>query len=252
MRAFLLLTLTAGLAIADANFVPLDGADKEAVHGYRLLVTGTDRRDISLELTPAAAKAFLHGDLVLTRSGKAVAATVVGLRKDKHGGGTFFLMIDPRAVDGGELYLWSKPIDGEPAVKDFAGFRLDLAPLLVRSPAALMAELDGYRKKLPEPQGLGEMNGTGVPDVDGVAHPDSHLKGIANRLNVATKAECHVLLTYLKDKDPKMRRIAAFALEGVVKAYPNGMSSDDVQDVESDGHRKMVAAFLAGIDKLPR
>jgi len=125
-------------------------------------------------------------------------------------------------------------------------------PEPVRTPAALMAELDGYRKKLPEPQGLGEMNGLGVPDIDGVAHPDSHLKGIATRLNVTTKAECHVLLTYLKDRDPKMRRIAAFALEGVVKAYPGGMSSNDIQDVESDGHRKMVAAFVAGIAKLPR
>jgi hypothetical protein len=37
-----------------------------------------------------------------------------------------------------------------------------------------------------------------------------------------------------------------------VKAYPDGMSSDAIQDVESAGHRKMVKAFTAGIEKLPR
>lgn len=57
-------------------------------------------------------------------------------------------------------------------------------------------------------------------------------------------------MTYLKDPDPKIRRIAAFALEVVVKAYPNGMSSDDIQKVDSDGHRKLVTAFTAGIEKV--
>jgi len=114
----------------------------------------------------------------------------------------------------------------------------------------LMNEMDGFRKKLPEPQGRGEMNGLGVEDIHGVSHPDSHLTGIAKRLGVSTKAECMVLLTYLKDPDPKIRRIAAFAIEGVVKAYPGGMSSEDMQKVDSEGHRKMVKAFIAGIEKL--
>ena len=42
------------------------------------------------------------------------------------------------------------------------------------------------------------------------------------------------------------------SIEGVVKAYPNGMSSQDIQDVTSDGHRAMVKAFTTGIDKLPK
>ena len=114
----------------------------------------------------------------------------------------------------------------------------------------LMKSMDGFRKKLPEPQGRGEMNGLGVEDINGLSHPDSHLSGIAKRLAVTTKAEYMVLLTYLKDPDPKIRRIAAFAIEGQVKAYPGGMSSDDMQKVDSEGHRKMVMAFIAGIEKL--
>jgi hypothetical protein len=116
----------------------------------------------------------------------------------------------------------------------------------------VLKAMDGFRKKFPEPVGLGEENGRGVPDIDGVAHPDSHLNGIATRLGVKTKAECVALMTYLKDPDPKIRRIAAFAIEGVVKAYPGGMSSSDMQDVASEGHRKMVKAFTVGIEKLPK
>ena len=119
-------------------------------------------------------------------------------------------------------------------------------------PDAVMKAMDGFRKKLPEPQGEGEMNGLGVADIDGKTHPDSHLAGIASRLGVKTRAECIVLMTYLKDPDPKIRRIAAFAIEGVVKAYPTGMSSEDIQKVDSDGHRKLVKAFIAGIEKLPK
>jgi RNA polymerase sigma factor (sigma-70 family) len=125
-------------------------------------------------------------------------------------------------------------------------------PKLAGDPEAVMKAMDGFRKKLPEPQGLNEMNGLGVPDIDGMAYPDSHLNGIATRLGVKTRAECMVLLTYLKDPDPKIRRIAAFALESVVKAYPHGMSSDDLQKVDSDGHRKMVQKYIAGIEKLPK
>jgi RNA polymerase sigma factor (sigma-70 family) len=125
-------------------------------------------------------------------------------------------------------------------------------PKLAGDPDAVMKAMDGFRKMLPEPQGLDEMNGAGVPDINGMAYPDSHLNGIATRLGVKTRAECMALLTYLKDPDPKIRRIAAFALENVVKAYPSGMSSDDMQKVDSDGHRKMVQKFIAGIEKLPK
>lgn len=114
----------------------------------------------------------------------------------------------------------------------------------------LMRAMDGFRKKLPEPHGLAEQNGLGVADINGNTHPDSHLNGIAKRLNVKTRAECMALLTYLKDPDPKIRRIAAFAIEGMVKAYSSGMSSEDMQKVDSDGHRRMVKAFIVEIEKL--
>jgi hypothetical protein len=125
-------------------------------------------------------------------------------------------------------------------------------PTARADPAAVMKSMDGFRTRLPEPQGLGEMNGLGVADIDGNVHPDSHLTGIAARLGAETRADCMVLLTYLKDRDPKMRRIAAFAIERLVQAHPGGMSSDDMEKLDSDGHRKMVRAFIAGIEKLPR
>ena len=117
---------------------------------------------------------------------------------------------------------------------------------------ALMKMMDGYRKKLPPPEGLNEMNGRGTPDVDGKVHPDSHLHGIAIRMRVKTKAECMVLLTYLKDKKVSIRYIAAFALENILNAYPNGLSGDALDNLDSDAHRKMVQAFVAGIEKLPK
>jgi hypothetical protein len=90
------------------------------------------------------------------------------------------------------------------------------------------------------------------PDVDGKVNPDSHLHGIATRLGAKTRADCMVLLTYLKDRDSKIRRIAAFALEGIVKAYPNGFPSGSLDKLDSPEHRKMVKAFAAGIEKLAK
>jgi hypothetical protein len=115
---------------------------------------------------------------------------------------------------------------------------------------ALMKSMDGFRKKLPPPQGLGEMNGVGTPDIDGEVHPGSHLWGIATRMEVKTRAECLILLTYLKDRQLKIRHIAAFALENVVKAYPNGFPAGAHDELDSDQHRRMVLAFVAGIEKL--
>lgn len=118
---------------------------------------------------------------------------------------------------------------------------------------ALLKTMEGYRKAFPEAQGLGEMNGFTIgPDKDGKSYTLTHLDGVGKRLGVKTRAECMALLTYLKDPDDKLRYVAAFAVEAAVKAFPNGMSSSDIQDVESEGHRKMVKAFIAGIEKLPK
>ena len=115
----------------------------------------------------------------------------------------------------------------------------------------LIQKMDGYRKQFPEPQGLGEHNGFTIgPDKDGKSYTLTHLDGVAKRLGIKSRAECMVLLTYLKDPDPKLRYVAAFAIEAAVKACPGGMSSGDIKDVDSDGHRKMVKALIAGIEKL--
>ncbi len=253
-----LLLFSSSMAFADANLITLGGKDsKPADFGYSIhRVESGKMVTITLELTPPAAKAFGGGELTLTRDGKTIVETNVALGKDNTGKGTLKFTLDPQAVDGGELLIWSGFIEGAPPIINFGGFRLSIATLLSREvedrAEAVMKAMDGFRTKLPEPQDLNEMNGPGVPDIDGNVHPDSHLHGIATRLGVETRAECLALMTYLKDRDPKIRRIAAFALEGVVKAYPNGMSSSDLQDLTSEGHRKMVKAFAAGIEKLPR
>jgi hypothetical protein len=250
------LALTAQTAMADANLVVLTGKGaKPSTFGYAFRAVEHGKKvTVYLELTPAAAKAFGHGELHLMKGGQTVLETTVTISKDAKGNGILKLTIDPHAVNGGELVIWSGHIDGAPAVVNFGGFRISIADLMAATgedrAEAVMKAMDGFRKTLPEAQGLGEMNGRGVPDIAGNAHPDTHLRGIATRLGVKTRAECLALMTYLKDPDPKLRRIAAFALEGVEKAYPNGMSSSDMQDVESEGHRAMVRKFTAGIEKL--
>jgi hypothetical protein len=258
LRTLLVLALAASTARADAFLVPLDDpAVRAADFGYTVrTATVPGMVTIYLDLTPAAAKAFGSCEATLTLDKRNVVQTNLALQKDPQGNGTLKLSIYPKAIDGGELTIWSALIEDAPPRPNFGGFRLSIGAMLqrAREPAEtpLMRTMDSFRKRLPEPQGLGEMNGLGVADIDGNVHPDSHLKGVATRLGVKTRAECLVLLTYLKDRDPKMRRIAAFALEGVLNAFPNGMSSEDMQDLESDGHRRMVQAFLAGIEKLPR
>jgi hypothetical protein len=125
-------------------------------------------------------------------------------------------------------------------------------PKLAGDPNAVMKAMDGFRKSVPEPQGLQEKMGAGIEDINGKLYLDTHLIGVAARMGVKTRAECMVLLSYLKDPDPKIRRIAAFGLECAVKVHPKGMAHDDMHEVESDGHRKMVKAFIAGIEKLPK
>ena len=104
--------------------------------------------------------------------------------------------------------------------------------------------MDRFRKEFPPPQGVGELNGRTLKDVDGNQFLLSHLSGVARRLEVKTKAECLVLLTYLKDRDPKMRFIAARAIEDVVQAYPGGMSLNDILEIDSDGHRQLIQRFV--------
>jgi hypothetical protein len=139
-----------------------------------------------------------------------------------------------------------------------AAGRDDRPPSLIKNPVAqeretkmtFLEKMESFRHKLPEPQGLVEMNGPGVQDIDGHTYPDNHLRGIAARLGVRSRTECMLLMPYLKDRDPKMRRIAAFALMDALKAYPDGLPSGSLDSLDSEAHRNMVAGFVSGIERL--
>jgi hypothetical protein len=119
-------------------------------------------------------------------------------------------------------------------------------------PVDLMKTIDGFRETLPPPRDLGEQNGFGIVDDAGQHLTFSHLNGVAKRLGANTKVQCLVLLTYLSDRDTKIRVIAADAIENVVHAYPNGMSADDMTKMGTDGHREMVRRFVERIEKLDK
>ncbi len=119
-------------------------------------------------------------------------------------------------------------------------------------PLALMKTMDGFRKNVPPPRDDTEGNGLSFKDVNGTVFTQSHLAAIAKRLEVKTKVECLVLLTYLKDKDLKMRFIAAIALENVLHAFPDQMSFDRIQEIDSDRHREMIQRFIEKTEKLSK
>ncbi len=116
-------------------------------------------------------------------------------------------------------------------------------------PGKLITALEGFRKDIPPAQGLNEQNGLSVKQIE--PYLLTHLDGVARRLGVTSRAECLVLLTYLKDPQGKIRYIAIRAIESVVKAYPDGMSIECLTDTGSDEHRRMVLRFVQLIDKLP-
>jgi hypothetical protein len=118
------------------------------------------------------------------------------------------------------------------------------------NPRQLMKTMDGFRAAVPPPRTLSEQNGASLEDVNGKPFVLTHLDGVARRMEVKTARECLVLLTYLKDRDAKIRFIAATAIERVVHAYPGGMSLDDILNVDSDGHREMIRRFVEKIDAL--
>ena len=116
-------------------------------------------------------------------------------------------------------------------------------------PGRLVDAMEGFRKFVPPAQGLQEHNGMSVPEIE--PYIFTHLDGVAKRLGVQTKAECLVLLSYLKDPDGKIRWIAISALEKSLGAYPGGMSADMI-DPGSENNRKMVLRFVELIEKLTR
>lgn len=112
----------------------------------------------------------------------------------------------------------------------------------------LIQAMESFRRIIPDEVGFEEQNGISVKETE--PYLLTHLRGVANRLKVETKAECLALLTYLKDPDGKIRWIAIEAIEGVVKSRPDGMSIEVLTDTKSDAHLKMVAKFVELIRKL--
>jgi hypothetical protein len=117
-------------------------------------------------------------------------------------------------------------------------------------PAKLIRKMENYRTNVPPPQGLGEVNGFTLKELE--PYTTSHLSGVAKQLGAGSRADCLVLLTYLKDPDPRLRFIASQAIYEAVDGYRNGIDSaaDNILDTRSKGHLKMVRRFVELIDKL--
>jgi hypothetical protein len=112
-------------------------------------------------------------------------------------------------------------------------------------PLALMKSLDGLRKEVPAGETLSEQNGATIKDPDGTSFTLTRLAKAATRLGVKDNGDCLVLLTYLNDPDPKIRFIAASAIENVVHAFPEGMTANTA--LESTGHREMIRRFAKNL-----
>jgi hypothetical protein len=108
-------------------------------------------------------------------------------------------------------------------------------------PLTLMKTMDGFRKQVPEPQGINEENGKTIQDPNGNDFTTTRLAGVAQRLEVKDHSECLVLLSYLNDPDPKIRYIAACAIDNVVHAFPEGLIA--TTKLESQDHYEMIRRF---------
>jgi len=113
----------------------------------------------------------------------------------------------------------------------------------------LLRRMDGFRKEILPAENLSEMNGFSINDVEGKSFTMTHLSGVARRLGVTSKTDCILLLSYLDDADPKIRFIAADAIERVLNCYPGGMSASDILNIDTDGHREMVTRFVEKLDR---
>jgi hypothetical protein len=127
-------------ALADAVLVPLDGSDKTVKpsdFGYRIDTFTVNRHVIiQIVLTEDAAKSFGGGRLALTKDGEAVVETTLGLDEGGAKKGLLKIALDPRAIDGGELVIWSGEIKGQPLLVNFGGFRLSIKTLLAQAKEA--------------------------------------------------------------------------------------------------------------------
>ena len=129
-------------ALADGFFVPLDGSNKfvpmPSEFGYKI-ETSTVNGKVVIEITlnEVAVKSFDSAELILRKHTKtAVEATVGLVRLDGGKRGLLKLTLDPQVFEGGNLDIWSAKIEGQPPIKNFAGFRLDIGRYLPEVKAA--------------------------------------------------------------------------------------------------------------------
>jgi hypothetical protein len=109
--------------------------------------------------------------------------------------------------------------------------------------AQITPQMEAFRTNMPAPQGILEMNGFGLTDIKGDYYLWYHLSGVARRMRVDGKEDLIALMLYLKDPDQKIRCVAAQALEQRLPATRNRMAMDDIENIHSKGHAKMVEAF---------
>jgi len=136
------LCVVAERTCADAFLVPLDGSNKfvpkPAEFGYKV-----DRYNvggqvvIEISLNEASVKGFSSAEFILRKGDKTAVESIVGLvRIDGGKKGLLKLIIDPKLIDGGNLDIWSAPIDGQPPIRNFGGFRFDIGRLMSPPEAA--------------------------------------------------------------------------------------------------------------------
>lgn len=142
-------------ALADANFVPLDGPFASAC-GYKIETSRVNSQVvIQISLNKEAVKSFAYAELTLKKGYKTLAETIVGLVRFNGGkSGVVKLTLDPQVFDGGELTINSMEIKDKAMPKNFAGFRLSLEKFLAQP------------KPSPTPEKGQEKNSKATPSPD--------------------------------------------------------------------------------------
>jgi hypothetical protein len=141
-------------ARAEHVFIPLDGSDKAVKpsdFGYKIDTFTVNRQVIiQIVLTGDAAESFGHAWLTLTKTGETVVETTLGMWSHWPNRGLLKMTIDPRAIDGGELLIWSSEIKGKPLVKNVGGFRLSIKRLLTQAKEAVDNPAPAAEQRDPE------------------------------------------------------------------------------------------------------
>jgi hypothetical protein len=128
-------------ALADANYLPLDGSNKNikpSDFGYKIK-TSTVNGQVVVEISLAAkaVKSFDSAELTLTKGSKTVVEATCGLVRLPDGKtGIMKLTLNPQVIDGGYLTISSAPIEGVVPARNFAGFRVSIERLLAPAKAA--------------------------------------------------------------------------------------------------------------------